>query len=1840
ADTLDGGAGAGPGERGGGGDAYFVDNALDRVSDRPASGFDRDAAVSSSTLPGNVEVLTLTGKAAIDATGNAAANTLTGNAAANRLSGGAGDDTLDGGAGNDTLDGGAGDDRFVFARGGGQDVLIDDAASAADTLALGAGVAPADLIVRRNGDDLIVSLRETSDRLTIRGYWHAASTIETIAFADGTRWGPIDVAAAATANTPPVAHTLPSDQVANVGQPFRLDLSTAFADPDAGDVLIPLVTLADGAPLPSWLQFDPVSWTLGGTPGAGDTGALDLRLTASDSGGATLATTLALAVRNPNDTSPALHAPLPDLALRQGEVLSFTVPAESFIDPDPGDRLSLTATRADGQRLPGWLTFDPLTRTLSGTPGFADVGAVDLAITATDTRGRSARDVLTVNVAEVNDAPRVRTLLPDVITFLGNAIEAHVPSDLFVDPEGDAFSTTVTQADGSPLPDWLHFDPASGRLSGVAPAIGVTSLQVRATDVLGASSAEDFDIVAGYVNQPPRLDRPLAALSAREGERVNVALPSDLFVDPDADDTLSYRLQVLDRPLHAKSDFVLSSADGTLSLQQERHGGQFFYGTGLDYWDIGRWTFRLTAEDPLGQSASTDFVLTVEAADVNHLPVVPWSATTPWRVPEATTLGAGRIQWEHARKQQIVHSLADGVVVDLPTFVDVDRDPLTYSVLPSVAEQSANWSYDDGTQTLRYVGVAPAPRTASFVVVADDGRGGRSQTPLGILVNRAPKFAELPEIVLQEGEEVTITLPADVVSDADGDSIELWADHPLTAFDPLTGTRSVWAQFEPLTRQIHLTPGDFAVGSHVMTLKAADDLANDLYEPDANANNWVPIPWQSLRITVVNTYDPPALLTPLADRAVEEGGSVTIPTAPAFLKVDPEQTLTYTATLASGGPLPPWLHLDPTTGVLGGKPQEADVGHFSLRVVASDPVGGSVADTFELVVNPGPGNHTPRLDRPLVDQIYRPGQSFSFPIARDSFSDPDAEALGFSARQENGLALPDWLSFDPATLTFSGVVPAAQRAPLEIRVEASDPHGATVADVFSLGLILDAAPPRLGEPAVDQWVNEDRAFVYELPADEFVADPADPVLDFGATLADGQALPAWLAFDSVQRRFSGTPANDDVGTLEIRVTARNRMGATADDSFLLRVENTSDAPEVRLPLADQIAREDAPFLFTVPAETFADVDAGDRLTWSATRGDGSALPDWLTFDAENARFSGTPTNEDVATLTIAVTAVDQAGASATSRFQLSVDNVNDPPLVAGETLRSQEDVPRSIAAADLLANDHDPDPSDDRLAIVSTSDEHHGSVARVGDALLFTPEANYSGEAGFRYLVSDGKGGVATGEVKLDIAPVNDAPVAGVLLTAQSARSGTPFTYALPANAFTDADPGDVLSYRATLSDGRALPSWLRFDAATQVFSGVPTGSSGDFAIRVLASDSAGETASQSFVLSVSGANRPPLAVGDQATVYEDGLLVATGNVLANDRDDDPGSVLHVADPGVRRGAYGTLSLTASGGYVYALDNGSSAVQSLSANQAALESFSYQASDGQDSAKATLTIAVVGRNDAPSLQQPLADQVWPTDSNVGWQIPTGSFVDPDRRDALRYTAQLSNGSSLPSWLTFDTATATFGGHIPATATGSLDIRVTASDGRSAQSFAADEFQVTFVTPHRESGAIALATGSTQLAPTTGGGDGGSALTADQPLKRSDTRNDDTSTQSSADDDWLRQWPSGTDKPQYRPLDPRLAERWRHPDDADPPQSSRDDDFFRRWVAMDATLASRLAESDRLPEWLHPGQGADPRAGFWGSARDENPYLRSGGVDPVSLLAGSSADLKTFRGLPDGITPLR
>jgi hypothetical protein len=94
-------------------------------------------------------------------------------------------------------------------------------------------------------------------------------------------------------------------------------------------------------------------------------------------------------------------------------------------------------------------------------------------------------------------------------------------------------------------------------------------------------------------------------------------------------------------------------------------------------------------------------------------------------------------------------------------------------------------------------------------------------------------------------------------------------------------------------------------------------------------------------------------------------------------------------------------------------------------------------------------NRAPVLDQALADQTFSGPGMHSFTVPAHTFLDLDGGALMYLATLADGSALPQWLTFDPATRTFSGD-PEPGASPIQVRVWAGDSGGLTVSATFTL----------------------------------------------------------------------------------------------------------------------------------------------------------------------------------------------------------------------------------------------------------------------------------------------------------------------------------------------------------------------------------------------------------------------------------------------------------------------------------------------------------------------------------------------------------------------------------------------------------------------------------------------------------------------------------------------------------------------------------------------------------------------------------------------------------------------
>jgi hypothetical protein len=339
--------------------------------------------------------------------------------------------------------------------------------------------------------------------------------------------------------------------------------------------------------------------------------------------------------------------------------------------------------------------------------------------------------------------------------------------------------------------------------------------------------------------------------------------------------------------------------------------------------------------------------------------------------------------------------------------------------------------------------------------------------------------------------------------------------------------------------------------------------------------------------------------------------------------------------------LPSWLAFNAATQTFSGA-APAGASPLSLSVTATDAFGLSASETFSITPQ---APAAPILAAQTADQTWGLAKDASFQLPAGTFTDPQGEALTYSATLAGGAALPSWLTFNAATQTFSGTVPTSASG-LSIQVTATNAGGASSSETFSVA--TPASSPALAAPTANQTWIEGEPASFALPANTFT-DPQGSALTYSAALSDGSALPSWLTFNAATQTFSGA-APAGASPLSLSVTATDAFGLSASETFSITPQAPA-APILAAQTASQAWDIGQTVSFQLPAGTFTDPQ-GEALSYSARLSNGSALPSWLAFNAATQTFSGIAP-AIASGLSIQVTATNTGGASSSETFSLT-----------------------------------------------------------------------------------------------------------------------------------------------------------------------------------------------------------------------------------------------------------------------------------------------------------------------------------------------------------------------------------------------------------------------------------------------------------------------------------------------------------------------------------------------------------------------------------------------------------
>lgn len=469
-------------------------------------------------------------------------------------------------------------------------------------------------------------------------------------------------------------------------------------------------------------------------------------------------------------------------------------------------------------------------------------------------------------------------------------------------------------------------------------------------------------------------------------------------------------------------------------------------------------------------------------------------------------------------------------------------------------------------------------------------------------------------------------------------------DVPYVAFTPtatdpegdslvfLIANKPSWASFDSATGTLSGTPGAAHVGDYTNIIISVFDGTSTVSLP-------------AFIITVTNVNDAPTISgTPGTIAAVGKLYQF----IPSASDPDTGDTLTFSITTNSVAGPPAWASFDAATGKLSGTPAIGNVAIYSNIIISvSDSALSASLPAFNLEVKDIP-NSPPNISGAPDTSVYQ-DQPYSFtPTAADGDGDP----LTFSITTNGVAGPPTWASFTTTTGQLGGT-PDNSHVGVYNNIVITVTDGTTPISLpaFNITVVnVNDAPTITGTSP--QSATEDAPY-------SFTPTGSDP--DGDTLLYSVASKPDWLTFDTGTGNLSGTPANADVAVYSITIGVTD--GALSDSmNLVLEVINANDPPVISGTPAITVA-QDQLYTFT-PGLT--DLDVGDTHTFSITTDGVAGAPAWASFNSGTGKLSGTPGNSHVGIYNnIVISVSDGTASDSLPAFNLTVTNVNDPPVISG-----------------------------------------------------------------------------------------------------------------------------------------------------------------------------------------------------------------------------------------------------------------------------------------------------------------------------------------------------------------------------------------------------------------------------------------------------------------------------------------------------------------------------------------------------------------------------------------------
>ncbi len=290
-------------------------------------------------------------------------------------------------------------------------------------------------------------------------------------------------------------------------------------------------------------------------------------------------------------------------------------------------------------------------------------------------------------------------------------------------------------------------------------------------------------------------------------------------------------------------------------------------------------------------------------------------------------------------------------------------------------------------------------------------------------------------------------------------------------------------------------------------------------------------------------------------------------------------------------------------------------------------------------------NDMPLLTGTLPALVVEEGETESYAQFPTMVVDVDGDSLTYALATADGGPLPAWLSIDAATGELTASPDFDTEGIYNVTLTATDPSGSAVtADLSITVLPVNQLPTGVQQTAAS--------------VDEGVSDVAIATLDvIDPDVGDSHQITIEdPRFEVINNQLWLTAGNaldfETEGFVDLNLAVVDQSGGLVNVPFRVNVNDVNESPVLQGEVSSVL--DATPFAVELPENLFTDAD-GDELSLSAMQVDGSALPEWLTFDAQMGEIQVDTTAPAGAAVDVLIVASDGRGGQASTVLGIATE---------------------------------------------------------------------------------------------------------------------------------------------------------------------------------------------------------------------------------------------------------------------------------------------------------------------------------------------------------------------------------------------------------------------------------------------------------------------------------------------------------------------------------------------------------------------------------------------------------